>query len=74
MKSSFCFDWRRRPGLFRTAGALSMILLGGNALGQVPNDECTGATVVDGIPYFDSVDTTQATSNPSDPSLSCNAG
>jgi hypothetical protein len=53
------------------------ILLGGlllslPAYGQPANDECAGATVIPSIPFTDSVDTTTATSNPADPSLSCN--
>lgn len=40
--------------------------------GQPPNDECVTATVVTSIPFTHTVDTTTATSNPADPSLSCN--
>jgi hypothetical protein len=49
-----------------------MMIVFGTAFGQPANDECTGATVIPDIPYMDNVDTTTATSNPDDPSLSCN--
>jgi hypothetical protein len=49
-----------------------LLLLCLPAYAQPPNDECAGATVIPGIPYTDTVDTTTATSNPADPSLGCN--
>lgn len=39
---------------------------------QPANDECTGATKIMSLPFTDMVNTTTATSNPADPSLSCN--
>jgi hypothetical protein len=63
----------RQRRLFGILGGLPIILLfGASAYGQPANDECTGATVIAAIPYVDSIDTTTATSNPADPSLSCN--
>jgi hypothetical protein len=63
----------RKFQLFRLFGVLMVVLLFGQAAyGQPVNDECVGATVIPSIPFADSVDTTTATSNPADPSLSCN--
>ena len=42
------------------------------AYGQPSNDECVNATVIPSIPFTDMVNTITATSNPADPSLSCN--
>ena len=69
----------RQLQLFKTWGGvlLMAMLFGAPAYGQAPaNDECATATVIPSAeppPSFtDSVDTTTATSNPADPSLSCN--
>lgn len=40
--------------------------------GQPANDEAATATAITSIPFTDNVNTTTATSNPADPSLSCN--
>ena len=65
----------RQSQLFKQLGVLLVVLLFGQAAyGQPANDECVGATVIPSIPFVDSVDTTTATSNPADPSLSCNGG
>jgi hypothetical protein len=53
---------------------VALLLVALPSLGQPANDECSGATVVGPIPYTDTVDTTTATNNPSDPLLSCNGG
>jgi hypothetical protein len=59
--------------LLKAWGApLGVLLLCVPVYGQPANDECAGATLVSSIPFTDSVDTTTATSNPADPSLSCN--
>jgi len=65
-----------RPSpICRTFGAALLLLLFGlPAYGQPANDECVGATVIPAIPYTDTVDTTTATNNPSDPLLTCNGG
>ncbi len=52
--------------------ALVLLLFCLQAYAQPANDECTGATVITAIPFTDMVNTTTATSNPEDPSLSCN--
>ena len=59
-------------------GILPLTLLGaGTAFGQVANDECDTAAILDPTapfpPFTDSVDATDATLNPSDPLLTCNA-
>ena len=59
-------------------GILPLTLLGaGTAFGQPANDECDGAAILDPSapfpPFTDSVDATDATLNPSDPLLTCNA-
>ncbi len=56
-----------------TWGVLPVALLVGPPVyGQVASDECATATVIPSIPFEDTVDTTAATTNPADPSLSCN--
>jgi hypothetical protein len=60
---------------FKVCGTLLVVLLFCLPVyGQPSNDECTGATVIPGIPFIDNVNTTTATNNPADPILSCNAG
>lgn len=65
-----------RPSpICRTCGAALLLLLFGlPAYGQPANDECVGATLIPSTPFTDTVDTTTATNNPSDPILSCNIG
>jgi hypothetical protein len=62
-----------RVRLLATWGVLPAALLVALPVhGQVANDECATATVIPSIPFEDAVDTTAATTNPADPSLSCN--
>ena len=67
---------RPRANLFGVCGGLALIaaLWATPASAQPANDECVNATVIpaDAPPFAQSVDTTAATSNPADPSLSCN--
>ncbi|MCB0283588.1 MAG: T9SS type A sorting domain-containing protein [Calditrichaeota bacterium] len=49
-----------------------LLLFSMSLYSQPVNDDCSGATVVSSIPFADTVNTTTATSNPSDPSLGCN--
>lgn len=69
-----------QPGGYRLLTALSgaLLLLSGNAFAQAPvNDECDTATILPGSapfpPFTTSVDATDATLNPADPLLTCNA-
>jgi hypothetical protein len=63
--------WQGRA--FKAWSALLVVLLFCLPVyGQPSNDEWVNATVVTSIPFTDTVDTTSATSNPVDPSLSCN--
>jgi|GEM_PF-6867533 len=63
----------RHPRFIKTLGTLLVVLFFCLPLyAQPSNDECTGATVITSIPFTDNVNTTTATSNPADPSLSCN--
>lgn len=43
-------------------------------LSPVANDTCTGATVIGSPPFGDAIDTTQATTDPADPSGGCACG
>lgn len=63
---------RQSPICTACGAVLLLLLFGLPAYGQPANDECVGATVIGPIPFTDNVDTTTATSNPADPSLSCN--
>ena len=61
------------PKFFKTlATLLVMLFFSLPVYGQPANDECDNATVIPSIPFSDMVNTTTATSNPADPSLSCN--
>ena len=64
-------------GLFLRALPLLMIF-GVPVYAQPANDECVTASILDPAapfpPFTDTVDATNATLNPSDPLLSCNAG
>lgn len=68
----------RRPLLIKLTGLPLALLLCGSAFAQPVNDDCSSATVIDSdappAPYSDSVDATNATFDPTDPLLSCNAG
>ncbi|MCJ7592695.1 MAG: hypothetical protein MUO51_15225 [Woeseiaceae bacterium] len=67
----------RQSWLLKALGALSVLLFFAAPLyAQSSNNECTGATTVPASApnpvYTDLVDTRSNTSNPADPSLSCN--
>lgn len=67
----------RHPMLFSISGVLLTTLLCGSVYAQPVNDNCDSATVILSSappdPYSDSVDATDATLDPADPLLSCNA-
>lgn len=66
------------PRLLMTISAV-LFMAGGSAFAQAPpaNDDCTTATVIPSSapfpPFTDAVDATNATLDPTDPLLSCNA-
>ena len=64
----------RQSLLFRTSGALLILLLCGSVYARPANDDCDAATVIPGgaPPYSDSVDATDATLDATDPLLTCN--
>jgi len=68
----------RHPMLFRITGGLLITLLCGSVYAQPANDDCDSAAVLPGSapfpPFTVSVDATDATLDPADPTLSCNAG
>ena len=70
---------RRLHEIFLGVLPLALILAAPAYAQAAPvNDECDTATVIDSLapfpPYTDSVDATDATLNPDDPTLTCNAG
>jgi hypothetical protein len=68
----------RHRQISKISGALLILLLCGPVYAQPANDDCYSATVIPSSaptpPYSDSVDATDATLDPADPTLSCNAG
>ena len=77
-----CDDRAKRFGwqslLWKISGALLITLLCSPVYAQPANDDCESAAVLPGSaptpPYTVSVDATDATLDPADPLLSCNAG
>jgi len=52
--------------------AAAIVLLAGTGQAKAqPNDDCALATVVAGLPFHDTIDTTTATSDPADPTPTC---
>ena len=67
----------RHPLLFRISGGLLITLLCSSAYAQPANDDCDTAELLPGSapfpPYSTSVDASDATLDPADPLLTCNA-
>ena len=67
----------RHPLLFRISGGLLITMLCSSVYAQPANDDCDSAEVLPGSapfpPYSTSVDATDATLDPADPLLTCNA-
>ena len=68
----------RRHLLIKLSGVPLIMLLCGSVYAQPANDDCGSAAVIPGTapfpPYDISVDATDATLDPADPLLTCNAG
>jgi hypothetical protein len=69
--------FNRHPLLGRISGGLLITMLCGSAFAQPANDDCDSAEVLPGSapfpPYTTSVDASDATLDPADPLLTCNA-
>ena len=65
-------DHQKKGGIMRTICALVIgLVVAGHTATVFANDTCTAATAIPSLPFTITLDTTTATTDPSDPVLSC---